>query len=68
MGLNEKSVSRAEMLVLASDEWRDYTDKMVKARTAANKAKIQMDYLKMRFAEWNSADANHRHEARLSRG
>jgi hypothetical protein len=55
----------AESLVKASSEWRDYVKQIVKARTKANYAKVERDYMRMRFSEWVSEDANHRQGARL---
>lgn len=63
--LGDMPVNRAEQTVKSSDEWRDHVAKIGRARLAANKAKIEMEYLKMRFAEWNSAEANHRAQARI---
>jgi hypothetical protein len=59
-------VSRAEMRVKASDTWREHIEKMVDARANANLLKVRVDYLKMRFSEWNAADANARAERRIS--
>jgi len=65
--LGEKMpVTRAEQIVKASEEWRDYLKKMIDARTQANKAKVEMKFYEMRFTEWNSDAANERREARLS--
>jgi len=58
-------VSRAEMVVKGSGEWMGYVEKVVKSRTAANKAKIHMEYLKMKAMEQQSADATARTQARL---
>lgn len=58
-------VSRAEMLVKASPEWRGYLEKMNSARTAANKAKIKMEAIRLRFFEWQSKEATDRVEHRL---
>ena len=57
--------NRAEMAVKGSPEWRDYIKSMVDARSAANLKKVQMEYLRMKFSEWQSFEANKRHEARL---
>jgi len=65
LALNAKSVSMAEMMVRASPEWHDFTAKMVEARTAANRKKLQLDYIQMRHREWIAADANARSERRL---
>ncbi len=55
-------VSRAEALVKASEEWRDYIYKMVEARTKANRAKVEVEFLRMKFMEQNSEQANARLE------
>ena len=57
--------NRAEKEVKSSDEWANYIKAMVRAKTAANKARIEIDYLKMRHQEWISADANARSERKL---
>ena len=58
-------VNRAEHNVQSGRTWRDYIEKTSRARTAANKAWVQVEYFKMRFSEWQSAEANARVEARL---
>ena len=58
-------VSRAEMLVKASDEWTDYITKMVRAREAAALLKAQCEFIRMKFQEWSSENANRRAEMRL---
>lgn len=58
-------VSRAEILVKASPEWMDHVEKIVRARTAANKAKIKCDFWKMKFWESQSQAATDRLEAKL---
>ena len=60
------AVSKAEMLVKASDEWSDYIGKMVRAREQAALLKAQLEFIRMRFAEWQSAEASKRAEMRLS--
>jgi hypothetical protein len=57
--------NRAEAEVKASPEWHDYVTRMVEARSAANLKKVQMEYLRMKFGEWQSENANRRAEARL---
>ena len=61
----DEPVNRAEMKVKSSDEWRDYLEKMVEARKAANIAKVKCEYLRMKFQEWSSAQANERLQAKL---
>lgn len=58
-------VSHAERDVKSSEQWRDHVTKMVKAREAANLAKVQCEYIRMKFQEWSSANANKRAEMRL---
>lgn len=58
-------VSRAEMNVKASDEWTDYVTKMVRAREQAALLKAQLEFIRMRFAEFQSAEATKRAEMRL---
>ena len=60
--------SHAERRVKAEPRWEAYIRKMCADRAEANKRKAQMEYLRMRFHEWQSREANQRHEARLSRG
>ena len=57
--------SHAERIVKASSSWSDYITKMVESRKQANLAKVEVDYIKMRYWEEQSANANSRVEARL---
>jgi len=57
--------NRAEKLVKASPEWMEYVTRRVDARSAANLKKVHMEFLRMRFSEWQSEEANKRTEARL---
>jgi putative sterol carrier protein len=63
--LGDMPVSKAEMAVKASQEWRDFIEGMVNARTAANLAKMKLEYIRMRFSEWQSKEANARAERKL---
>lgn len=58
-------VSRAEMIVKASKDWRAHIDKMVAARKAANRLKLQLEFIRMQSMEWQSENANRRAEMRL---
>lgn len=58
-------VSKAEMITKASPKWTEYVSKVVKARTAANKAKIAVEYTRMKFYEASSREATERIQARL---
>ncbi len=57
--------SHAEKQVKASKEWADYVKAMVRAKTAATRARVEVDYLKMLFNEWQSAEANARAERKM---
>ena len=63
--LGEMPVNRAEAMVKASPEWREFIEKMVEARRLANRAKVRMEYLRMKYGEWNNQQANQRMEAKL---
>jgi hypothetical protein len=63
--LGDIPVSRAEMQTKASDEWTDYITNMVTARERAALLKVEVEFLRMRFSEWQSANANRRAEMRL---
>lgn len=65
MALGDIPVNRAEATVKGGHKWRDYIKDMIAARTAANHAKIDLEYLKMRHREWVGEDANNRIQARL---
>lgn len=65
--LGDIPVNRAEQIVKSSEEWMDFIVKMVKAREAANLAKVRLEYVRMKFNEWVSGDANMRAEMRLTR-
>jgi predicted transcriptional regulator len=63
--LGDMPVSHAERTVKGSVEWQDFIKTMVDARTQANLKKVQMEYLRMKFSEWQSENANKRAEMRL---
>jgi hypothetical protein len=63
--LGDMAVSKAEATVKASKEWRDHVAGTVAARKSANRLKVQMEYLRMKFQEWSSENANRRAEMRL---
>lgn len=58
-------VSRAEMIVKASHEWREYIVEMVNARKQAALLKAQLEYIRMQFSEQQSKEATHRAEMKL---
>ena len=63
--LGEMPVSKAEMKTKASPEWKSYIESMVEARKRSNKLKAQLEYIRMRFAENQSAEATRRAEMKL---
>jgi len=63
--LGDMPVSKAEMTVKASPEWSDHVTAMVKAREQASLLKVQLEYIRMKFSEWQSAEATRRAEMRL---
>jgi hypothetical protein len=65
LSLGEMAVNKAEATVKASPEWRRHVESIVNARRASNRLKVQMEYLRMKFSEWQSENANKRAEMRL---
>lgn len=65
LALGEMAINKAEALVKASPEWRRHIEAIVNARRAANRLKVQLEYLRMKFQEWSSENANKRAEMRL---
>lgn len=63
--LGDVAVNRAEQTIKASQEWHDWVAGMVRARTAANLAKVKLEYIRMRFHEQNSHEATKRAEMKL---
>jgi hypothetical protein len=63
--LGDIPVSKAEMKIKASQEWRDYIEKMVDARSEASMLKVQLEYIRMKFSEWQSHEATKRAEMKL---
>lgn len=63
--LGDIPVSHAERAVKSSEQWMDFVTKMVRAREAANLAKVHCEFIKMKFSEWQSHNANKRAEMRL---
>lgn len=62
---NATSVAAKELSVKAGQEWYQYVERIAAARKAANKAKVEAEFLKMVYWERQSVEANHRAEARL---
>lgn len=65
--LGDMPVNRAELTVKASKDWHEHLAKISEARREANLRKVQMEYVRMKFSEWQAADANSRNERRMSR-
>lgn len=57
--------AHSEREVKASQEWSDFLDKMVRARTQANLKKVQLEYIRMQFSEAQSFEATKRAEMKL---
>lgn len=65
IALGDMPVSKAEMTVKGSADWKEYIEKMVQARADANELKLQLEWTRMRFTEWNSEEATKRAEMKL---
>lgn len=63
--LGDIPVSHAERAVKSSEEWMNFITKMVRAREASNLAKVRCEFIRMKFSEWQSHNANKRAEMRL---
>lgn len=63
--LGDMPVSRAEHIIKASPEWSAHLYKIAEARKKASEARINLDYIKMRFSEQISYEATARVEAKL---
>ena len=59
--------AKAERLAKAAPDWEEYVRHMCKARSQANLLRQQLEYIRMKFSEWQSAEANARQEGRLNR-
>jgi len=59
--------NRAEANVKASGQWEDFITKMVNARKQAALLKVQLEYIRMKFSEWQSYEATRRAEINLTR-
>jgi hypothetical protein len=65
LSLGDMPVSRAEMQTKASAEWGEFVTSMVKAREKAAFLKVKLEYIRMKFNEWQSLEASKRAEMRL---
>ena len=66
--LGDMPVNRAEQIVKASQEWVKHVESIIDARKKANKAKINLEYARMKYYEGQSQDANRRTEIRMLGG
>ena len=58
------SMAKAEARIKGGDDWQQYIDRMVRARTEANRAKIAVEFERMRFWEQSQDRADERFTAR----
>ena len=65
VSLGDMAVNRAELTVKSSEDWMEFITKMVKAREQAALLKVQLEYIRMRFNEWQSHAANRIAEMKL---
>mgnify|MGYP003580356857 CR=1 FL=1 len=63
--LGDKPAAHAERDVKSSQEWADFIRKMVDARSLASRKKAQLEYIRMKFHEWQSFEATKRAEMKL---
>ncbi len=63
--LGDIPASHAERDVKASERWREYIEEMVTARQLAGEAKVEAEFIRMRYWEYNNAEANRRKEMGL---
>jgi hypothetical protein len=61
----EIPLSHAERNVKGSADWQRFVTEMVRARTDANEARVEMDFVRMKFSEQQSHEATSRAEMRL---
>lgn len=55
----------ATRLAKCDAAWEQYVREMCKHRADANRLKVQMEYIRMKHSEWQSAEATARAERRL---
>lgn len=61
----DMSHAKADRIVRSSKAYSDYIKNMVNAKTSANKAKVELEYIRMKHMENTSAEANARSERKL---
>jgi len=65
LDLGDMAVSKAEMKVKATPDWTEYVTAMTNARSEALKLKVQLEYIRMKFSEWQSHEATRRAEMKI---
>lgn len=63
--LGDIPVSKAELMVKSTADWHQFLTNMVEARKQANLLKVKLEWVRMRFMEWNSENATRRAEMKL---
>lgn len=57
--------NKAELSAKSSPEYKEFVTQMVHLRSKANLLKVQLEYIRMKFSEQQSAEATARAERRL---
>jgi hypothetical protein len=57
--------NKAELTAKSSPEYKEFVTQMVKLRSRANLLKVKLEFIRMKFQEWNSHEATARSERRL---
>lgn len=65
--LGDMADNKAERLVKSGDEWTEYIEKMVAARSRADKLKLQLEYLRMRERQEDRMSWLERSERKMGR-
>lgn len=65
IALGDLPVSKAEMQVKASPVWHEFIVELCEARARANLLKVKLEFVRMKFSEWQSKEATARAERRL---
>lgn len=63
--LGDMPVNRAEMKVKSSTAWETHVQTITEARKRASLLKVQVEYIRMKFSEWQSHEATKRAEMRI---
>jgi hypothetical protein len=57
--------NKAELTAKSSPEYKEFVTQMVRLRSRANLLKVKLEFIRMKFQEWNSHEATARSERRL---